>query len=38
VIQAKPELADRLAGAPEPFWWHVRDALLAYQASLDDED
>ena len=33
-------LAEGLADSPEPFWQHVRDALLAYQASAswDDDD
>ena len=33
-------LAEGLADSPEPFWQHVRDGLLAYQASAswDDDD
>jgi hypothetical protein len=38
VILADGALADWLAEAPEPFWRHVRDAVLAYRAERDDED
>jgi hypothetical protein len=34
IVLASPELADRIAVAPEPFWRHVRDALRAHRESV----
>jgi hypothetical protein len=31
IMLADESLADRLADAPEPFWQHVREALLAHR-------
>jgi len=37
VILTGGALADWLAEAPEPFWRHVRDAVLAYRASWEED-
>jgi hypothetical protein len=31
VIQAHESVAEQLADSPEPFWRHVREALLAHR-------
>jgi hypothetical protein len=31
VIQARESVAEMLADAPESFWQHVREAILAYR-------
>jgi hypothetical protein len=38
VTDAPADLPERLEDAPEPFWRHVRDAVLAYREEREEED